>query len=62
VAVLRMAHKLRPRMKNLVLGVDPYDESSDERDTFVTSFLDPKGFIALIQRELQVNGITLLKS
>lgn len=61
-AVLRTAHTLRPKMKNLILAVDAYDESSDERDTFFTSFLDPRGLIALIQHELKANEITLIKN
>jgi DNA-binding response OmpR family regulator len=57
--VLKTARTLRRDMKTLVLSLD-CDDSIDNRDTVLTSFLDPKSFIALIHREIDANGAALL--
>ena len=58
VATLRTAHTLGPDMKNLILGMDTFGPSADRRDTFLTSFLDPKGLIALIQNKINIEAVT----
>jgi DNA-binding response OmpR family regulator len=51
-AILRTAHTLRPNMKNLVLSMNSSCTPADRRDTFLTSFLDPRSLISLIQNEV----------
>jgi hypothetical protein len=55
-ALLRTAHTLRPEMKNLVLSMNSLCTPADRRDTFLTSFLDPRGLISLIQNEINVEN------
>lgn len=52
VAILKTAHTLRPDMENLVLGGETLGFSADKHDTFLTTFLDPRAFIELIQHKI----------
>jgi DNA-binding NtrC family response regulator len=58
-AVLAAAHNLRPELKNLVLAIDAVNQPVDLRDRLITSFLDPKSLIALIQREINTEDAPL---
>jgi DNA-binding NtrC family response regulator len=60
VSILKTAHTLRPDMENLVLAGETLGLSADEadkHDTFLTTFLDPRALIALIQNKISAQAV-----
>jgi DNA-binding NtrC family response regulator len=62
VPILKTAHTLRPDMENLVLGggetLGLSADKADKHDTFLTTFLDPRAFIELIQHKISAQTVT----
>jgi DNA-binding NtrC family response regulator len=61
VPILKTAHTLRPDMENLVLGGETLGlsaDKADKHDTFLTTFLDPRAFIELIQHKISAQTVT----
>jgi CheY-like chemotaxis protein len=52
VSTLKAAHILRPDMENLILGGERLGISANKRDTFLTTFWEPRDLIEFIQNKI----------